>query len=290
MSYVQLYGKDGKSLVIIAAYRVCNGNISTSGASSTAFHQQWHLLRLAGKLKPNPRKQFITDLTHEIKRWQLAGADIILGGDFNERLGDTHDGIASLASQYGLVDVHASNHGIQAEPNTYSRGTKRLNYVFASPRILDYVDICGIEPFHSVIHTDHRGLFVDLDLQGLLGGEMSSILPPKLRGVSSHSTEPDKYIFALHKHLTDTSVFTKSAGAIKAARTYHRVPADLVKCINKFDRRLTQGMLLAELRCRRKPKPAWSAALAAASTVVGFWKTQITGIQTGWNYSPSLPP
>ena len=48
-----------------------------------------------------------------------------------------------------------------------------------------YVDICGIEPFHSVIHIDHRGLFTDLDLQGLLGGEMASILSPKLRGVSS---------------------------------------------------------------------------------------------------------
>ena len=57
-SFVQLYGKDGKSLVMITAYRVCNGNISTSG-SSTAFHQQWHLLRLAGHLKPNPRKACI---------------------------------------------------------------------------------------------------------------------------------------------------------------------------------------------------------------------------------------
>jgi hypothetical protein len=73
-SFMQLYGKDGHSLVVITAYRVCNANIGTTGAS-TAFHQQWNLLRTAGKLKPNPRKQFITDLTAEIKKWQSEGAD-----------------------------------------------------------------------------------------------------------------------------------------------------------------------------------------------------------------------
>jgi hypothetical protein len=286
-SYIQVCSKDGKSLVMITACRVCNENISTSGAS-TACHQQWHLLRLAGQLKPNPPKQFITDLIQEIKRWQLAGADIILGGDFNERLGNTQDGIARLVTQSGLVDVHTSNHGLQAEPNTYSRGTKRLHYVFASPRILDYVDIFGTEPFHPVTHTDHRGLFVDLDLQGLLGGEMASMLPPRLRDVSSCTAEPDQCIFALHKHLTDNSVFTKLVGVIRAACAYHCVPADLVKYINKSDHRITQGMLLAELRCCRKPKPAWSAALAAAGTVVRFWKIRITGLQTGWNVSLEL--
>ena len=136
-SFVQLYGKDGKSLVMITAYRVCNGNISTSGAS-TAFHQQWHLLRLAGHLKPNPRKAFITDLTAAIKKWQSAGAEIILNGDFNECLGDTPDGIGHLVTQCNLVRVHTSNHGIQGEPNTYSRGSKQLDYIIVLPSILPH--------------------------------------------------------------------------------------------------------------------------------------------------------
>jgi hypothetical protein len=164
-SFIQLYGKQGKSLVIITAYWVCHGHIGTSGAS-TAFHQQWHLLRLAGTKRPNPRKRFITDLITEIKTWQHAGADIILGGDFNEQLGETPDGLSHLVTMCGLADIHASNHGTQDEPRTYSRGSKRLDYMLLSPRILDYVDISGIDPFHSVIQTDHRGLFADIDLQG----------------------------------------------------------------------------------------------------------------------------
>ena len=133
MSFVQqLYGKDGKSLVMITAYRVCNGHISTSGAS-TAFHQQWHLLRLAGHLKPNPREAFISDLTAAIKTWQSAGTEIILGGDFNECLCDTPDGIRHLVTQCNLVDIHANNHSIQGEPNTYNCGSKRLDNIFVSP-------------------------------------------------------------------------------------------------------------------------------------------------------------
>jgi exonuclease III len=43
---------------------------------------------MAGESRPNPRKRFIQDLITEIKKQQQTGADIILGGDFNERLGE----------------------------------------------------------------------------------------------------------------------------------------------------------------------------------------------------------
>jgi hypothetical protein len=58
-SYIHLYGKGNESLVVITEYRVCNDHIGKAG-SITAFHQEWHLLRLNGDLKPNPRTSFIT--------------------------------------------------------------------------------------------------------------------------------------------------------------------------------------------------------------------------------------
>jgi hypothetical protein len=68
-SFIKMYRKDGNSLVVITGYRVCDASLSTVGAS-TAFHQQCHLLRMAGNKTPNPRKQFMTDLTVEILKWQ----------------------------------------------------------------------------------------------------------------------------------------------------------------------------------------------------------------------------
>ena len=93
---------------------------------------------------------------------------------------------------------------------------------------------------------------------------------------------------ALHKHLTSNQVFLQSTRVFAAARTSNKVPADLVASINKFDRWITSSMLLAELKCRRKQRPAWSDALAAASTTVRFWKAQISGFQTNTDVTLSL--
>jgi hypothetical protein len=131
-SHIHLNGKDGRSVVIFTTYRVCDAHISSTSAS-TAYHQQWYLSCMAGEQYPNPRKHFITDLIQEIKKQQMAGADIIIGGDFNERLGETQDGLVHLVTDCGLVDIHATNHGTLEEPNTYSRGTK-VDYVFVSPK------------------------------------------------------------------------------------------------------------------------------------------------------------
>jgi hypothetical protein len=137
-SFLRLYGKGTESLVIITAYRVCKDHIGKSG-STTAFHQEWHLLRLNGNLNPNSRKAFITDLLVGVEKWKAAGAHIILGGDFNENLGETTDGLNHLVSRCNLTDVHAFFHDITTEPSTYVRGSKRLDSVFVSEGVLPFV-------------------------------------------------------------------------------------------------------------------------------------------------------
>jgi hypothetical protein len=47
-------------------------------------------------------------------------------------------------------------------------------------------------------------------------------------------------------------------------------------------------MLLAEVKFRRKPRPAWSVVLAAASRTVQFWKILISGIKTNTDVSTIL--
>jgi hypothetical protein len=203
-------------LIIIMAYRVCEGNISTSGAS-TAFHQQWNILCRNSHPNPNPRKQFVTDLILKIEKWQRAGANIILGGDLNERLGDAQNGIANLVTECGLVDPHASAHGITGEPGTCSRGSKRLDSVFVSSAVLPFIRKCGTDPFHQIMFMDHRGLFLDIDLKGLLGGELAQILAPKSRGVSSNMDKPEVCIQVSHPHLSANNVFTNSASVFAVA-------------------------------------------------------------------------
>jgi hypothetical protein len=153
------------------------------------------------------------------------------------------------------------------------------------------VDISGIDPFHLLIHSDHRSLFLDVDFQGLLGGVPVSILPPKLRGVSSKTNDPALYVMSIQKHLpvVANNVYTKSAEIFAAARAKEgRVSETLVKAIKKIDASITRAMLMAEIKCRRKPRAPWSKQLAEASSTVRFWKTLISGIQTNRNVSTIL--
>jgi endonuclease/exonuclease/phosphatase family metal-dependent hydrolase len=140
-------------------------------------------------LKANPRTSFITDLIVEVDKWKAAGAHIILGGDFNENLGESTDGLSNLVSTCNLTDVHAFFYDISHEPATYVRGSKRLDYVFVSEGVLPFVQSSGIEPFFTTVHSDHRGLFLDVDLTALLGGKLAKILPPALRGISKKFTQ-----------------------------------------------------------------------------------------------------
>jgi hypothetical protein len=74
----------------------------------------------------------------------------------------------------------------------------------------------------------------------------------------------------------------------EAARQTSTAPDHLVIAINKLDRSVTRTMLLAEVKCRRKPRSAWSVALATVSRTVQFWKILISGMKTNTDVSTIL--
>jgi hypothetical protein len=50
-----------------------------------------------------------------------------LVGDFNERLGDDPNLLASLCGEFDLLDVHDYQHGDSSMVSTYIRGSERLD-------------------------------------------------------------------------------------------------------------------------------------------------------------------
>jgi hypothetical protein len=254
-----------------------------------AFHQEWHLLRLNGDPQPDPRRSFIKDLKTEIELWKSEGADVILGGDFNENLGETINGLAYLASTCQLTDAPAHFHGIEDESPTYVRGNRRLDYVFITEGVIPYVRACGIEPFFATIHSDRRGLFVDIDNAGLLGGEMAHLLPPALRGISGSCPQYEKYINNVYNHLSEHNVMKRGEkvfGTLDKATI--PVRPNLVVASNRIDRDMTRAMLYAEKTCRQPDRPPWSEVLHLAGKAVRFRKTFISGLKNHTDVSDAL--
>ena len=65
-SYVTISGRDAPDIMFISAYRVCQKPGSKAGPL-TAYAQQWTISHVAGNPKPDPRKDFITDLIAFVK-------------------------------------------------------------------------------------------------------------------------------------------------------------------------------------------------------------------------------
>ena len=155
----ELLGRDGKFLVVLCAYQVCQkgGRLGTF----TAFSQQITILRRRGIDRPNPRRQFVTDLISLLEPYVLKKADILLLGDFNESIGINTNGMTEVLTSCHLADIQAFRHGLETEESTYARGPNRVDYILASNRLLEFVLRQGCEPFNARIFSDHRGIFVD---------------------------------------------------------------------------------------------------------------------------------
>jgi hypothetical protein len=64
-------------------------------------------------------------------------------------------------------DIHAHYHKGINKMASYTRGTKRIDYIFTTKNLVDKTTASGFLSFYDGIETDHRGSFVDFDASKL---------------------------------------------------------------------------------------------------------------------------
>eukprot|EP00957_Ditylum_brightwellii_P019567 1475750-Ditylum_brightwellii.AAC.1 len=106
-------------------------------------------IKKKGISKPNPRQQFLLDLTNLLHDLQTKEHEIVLSLDANK--GILQDGAFdrfivnnNLADAYNCV--HPKSH-----PATYLRGSKGLDYMLVTPGLLPAITAIGYLPFHTGI-------------------------------------------------------------------------------------------------------------------------------------------
>jgi hypothetical protein len=148
-SYFQLSSKK-KSMVIITAYRPC-----VSNGPTTAWMQQWVLLREEGITDPDPVREFYKDLEKQLMQWKDKGKEILLLIDANEPVGEKPDGLTSIIGKAGLTDLVRHCHPHDDDINTHARGSKQIDFIFGSPNIRQHCTRAGILPFGYGYQSDH---------------------------------------------------------------------------------------------------------------------------------------
>jgi hypothetical protein len=227
-------------------------------------------------LNPDPRKSFKTDLDSFLApAHHETGTEILLLGDFNKSIGELLQGIDAIINKYGLLDLMPYHHSIDGEVETYSRGTKRIDYALGTQTINNsIVPSIGYTPYNFVITSDHRGLFIDLNADSFLGGDPSQLMSPALRGLKS--TNPKKcrkYVSEVNKYLKSHDIFARVI-RLEIQTETQGFTIEIKNGWEKIDRDLLRACIHAERITKCRDRPAWSPKLHQASMMVVSGKSK----------------
>ena len=70
--------------------------------------------------------------------------------------------VIALTSHPKILDLSVTRHSVYLETPTYKRDSKRIDSVFCTHLIDQYIERCGIFPFDTLSPSDHRAIYIDL--------------------------------------------------------------------------------------------------------------------------------
>ena len=130
----------------------------------------------------------IKELIRFIKKLRKQQHEVILLIDANESITDSNSLIGKLLSQTQICDPIFKQHRSKNQPNTHIKGSKRIDYIFCTQHISQYISSSNILPFDFVTTTDHRALFIDIYLNKYtLKTQTKSIKIRKQEDYNQHS-------------------------------------------------------------------------------------------------------
>ena len=166
-SFLKLQTRYGKEVVFITTY--LPRKPSKEGGGSTIYNQMAaDLLKRKGKLL-DPRKELLADLYIYIEKENKKGNTLFLMGDMNDNLGLNDSQVNKFLQSLGMTIAHKVRHGDNEPlPATHDRGTTCLDLIGCSDHVNESAIVrAGFAPFYFNFFTDHRGVFIDLDIKSI---------------------------------------------------------------------------------------------------------------------------
>jgi exonuclease III len=266
-------GVNGEKVTIFTVYRVAQSQL-TSKQVATAFLQQWEIMRERGVDNPNPRRQCLIDLKERLLEIDKSGSEAIVLMDANESTLEARSELAEWVGDTFLVDALEHVHGVECDVPTYDRGTKRIDYIFVSGGMLEYVEAAGILPLGQLVDSDHRALFIDVDLKGFMRGQPSTPAEMKRRGVNSADPRAlTVYREMMGKFLDESGLEEQLEKVVRRVeRNGGTLSKQAAKQLDKLEDMFTNAKLEADAACAKIPATPWSPKLIKSKMWVNYWK------------------
>jgi hypothetical protein len=221
LSYITFNGKENKHITVITTYRVYS---QREHGDTTASKQQQCIQYADEELLPyvlDPHKQTLIDLQYFVQELQQGGNEVILFLDayqdenqpyrpqehaecFKTKEGFHVDGsidgsLHTFMSNCGLTNALTDVHPEQV-PNTHVRVSNQINFAIKAIGLLD----------ESILKSDHRAIFLDLDLLLLFGASLEILERPQFRNLKLDDPRiSDSYRKLLHKQFGCHNIYDR---------------------------------------------------------------------------------
>jgi hypothetical protein len=285
-SYITFTGKENKHITVINAYIVCSqrdpGDTTTSRQQQCVQYADEELIQYV----LDPHKQAMIDLQYFVQELLQGGDKVVLFLDANQSeyqpyrpqdhnacfkmKGGFHvngiiDGsLRSFMANCGLTNALMDVHSEQV-PNTHVRGSKQIDFALVTDGIRPCIKAVGLFD-ESILKSNHRAIFLDLDLLLLFGTSLELLERPQFRNLKLDDPRiSDSYRKLLHKQFECHNIYERVQNISERGKANDWSNED-ERRYKVLDRDITAAMLRAAEKCtiRKQHGTPWAPSLGKA--------------------------
>lgn len=263
--WATLRGRQQEKMTVVTMYRPNRGSPS-SGPATVWSQQKSRLQELASEPTSDstidPRRQCLEDFGLWVDNRVLQGHKMVILTDANQSLHDKSEtyNLCNFMQDRALSSAMEVRHEGQSL-RSLNRGSVTIDHVLLGGVNSESLHKVGQLPFGLGFHTDHRGVFADLDGDQLLRLKMEEPEHREGRRLSSQNNKHrEVYMQHLIKHLEAHNLFQR-AGELSKLGVTGELDTVSVEEYNKIDECITEGMIAAENKLPRRREHGWTAEL-----------------------------
>jgi hypothetical protein len=160
------------------------------------------------------------------------------------------------------------------EPNTHIRGSQRIDYIFGTTKVRDNCSKAGILPFGTGYQSDHRAIFVAINMENILSSQIKAIDTITARKLQQATPrERETFLREVNRYLDNQNIYQRLK---KLQSDDEKWSEDNKNEYELCDQTMIHGMLMAEQRTRKLKMTPWSPIFGKAVNKKSFWKIALS--------------
>jgi hypothetical protein len=296
-SYITLSLREDKFLTFVSAYRVCD---QTNPGNTTSSTQQYKIQYKDEELRPfllSPHRQTLIDLEYLVKDLKDVNHKVLIFMDANKNethqfQAQTHDfnlvtkqGFHVDGSIYGSLHTFMRNCGLLnvikklnegTTPSTHNRVSEQIDFILATARLFqDGIEHAGFLD-SSLLESDHKGMYADLNTQALIGNARDHLKKPQFRKLELDDPMiSDAYRKIRHQQFVQHNVYHR-------VKNMSEAPKDVwdTSCEHKYEGvecDVSAAMTHAEKSCslRKQYLTPWAKSIGAGTNAIRYWDVRV---------------